>query len=68
MLPSFDLAGRIAVVTSGSRGIGRAIAQGLAESGADVVIASRKLQSCDRAERDRRVDGTRDAGGRMSCG
>jgi NAD(P)-dependent dehydrogenase (short-subunit alcohol dehydrogenase family) len=41
-----DLTGKVAVVTGGSRGIGRAIAQTLAEAGADVVIASRKLDSC----------------------
>jgi hypothetical protein len=44
-----DLTGRVAVVTGGSRGIGRAIAQGLAEAGADVVIASRKLGACEAA-------------------
>jgi hypothetical protein len=43
----FDLTDRAAVVTGGSRGIGRAIAQGLAEAGADVVIASRKLDACE---------------------
>lgn len=41
-----DLSGKTAVVTGGSRGIGRAIAQILAEAGADVVIASRKLDNC----------------------
>jgi NAD(P)-dependent dehydrogenase (short-subunit alcohol dehydrogenase family) len=45
----FDLTGRVAVVTGGSRGIGLAIARGLAGSGADVVIASRKLDACERA-------------------
>lgn len=44
-----DLTGKAAVVTGGSRGIGRAIAQALAEAGADVVIASRKLDACEAA-------------------
>lgn len=43
----FDLAGKVAVVTGGGRGIGRFIVQGLAEAGADVIIASRKIQNCE---------------------
>lgn len=42
-LEKFQLAGKIALVIGGSRGIGRAIALGLAEAGCDVVLVSRKL-------------------------
>ena len=48
----FDLHGKVALVTGGSRGIGRAVAEGLASAGADVVIASRKLDNCERAARE----------------
>ncbi len=43
----FDLTGKVAVVTGGSRGIGRAVVEGFATAGADVVIASRKLDNCE---------------------
>jgi dehydrogenase/reductase SDR family member 4 len=45
--PSFDLSDKVAIVTGGSRGIGRAIALGLANYGADVVVASRKQEDLD---------------------
>jgi hypothetical protein len=42
----FDLSGKVAVVTGGARGLGRALSEGLAQAGADVVVASRKLENC----------------------
>lgn len=42
----FDLTDRVVLVTGGSRGLGRQIAMGAARCGADVVIASRNLDSC----------------------
>ena len=45
--PPFDLTGRRAVVTGGSRGLGREIVRAFAADGADVVISSRKLETCE---------------------
>lgn len=43
---NIDLTGKVALVTGGSRGLGREMVMGLAAAGAEVVIASRKLDSC----------------------
>lgn len=45
----FDLTGKTALVTGGTRGIGLMMARGLLEAGARVVISSRKADSCERA-------------------
>ena len=42
----FDLSGKVAVITGSSRGIGRAIAETMADQGAKVVISSRKAEAC----------------------
>jgi NAD(P)-dependent dehydrogenase (short-subunit alcohol dehydrogenase family) len=46
-IPTLDASGKVVVVTGGSKGLGRAIALGFAEAGADVVVASRKLEACE---------------------
>jgi len=43
----FDLTGKVALVTGGSRGLGYEMVRAFAEHGADVIVASRKLEACE---------------------
>lgn len=46
-MDQFNLKGKVAIITGSSKGIGKAIAKGLAEKGAQVVISSRSQEACD---------------------
>jgi NAD(P)-dependent dehydrogenase (short-subunit alcohol dehydrogenase family) len=46
----FDMTGRVVIVTGGTRGIGRALAEGYVAAGAKVVVASRKADACKETE------------------
>ncbi|MFT4100569.1 MAG: glucose 1-dehydrogenase [Burkholderiaceae bacterium] len=53
----FDLTGKVALVTGGSRGMGRAMTLAFAAHGADVIIASRKLDACEQVAAEVRAMG-----------
>jgi NAD(P)-dependent dehydrogenase (short-subunit alcohol dehydrogenase family) len=53
----FDLRGRVAVITGGSVGLGRQMAEGLAEMGASLVLCARKKERCEQAAEELRALG-----------
>ena len=52
MADRFDLTGKVALITGGSRGLGHAMALAYAEAGADVAVVSRKLDACEATVRE----------------
>jgi NAD(P)-dependent dehydrogenase (short-subunit alcohol dehydrogenase family) len=48
----FDLSGRVSLVTGATKGLGRAMVQGLAEAGSDVVVVSRKADLCEQVAKE----------------
>jgi NAD(P)-dependent dehydrogenase (short-subunit alcohol dehydrogenase family) len=57
--PLFDLTGKVALVTGGSRGLGYQMVRAFAEHGADVIIASRKMANCETVADEMRALGRR---------
>jgi gluconate 5-dehydrogenase len=61
----FDLGGKVAIVTGGGSGIGRQMAEGLAEAGADLMLCARKAERCEQAAEELAQLGVRAIG--MRC-
>ena len=55
----FDLSGKVALITGGSRGLGLQMVRAFAKRGADVIVASRKLDACEAAAEEVRAMGRR---------
>lgn len=58
-VPSFRVDDKVVIVTGASKGLGRAMALGFAESGADVVVSSRKVEACEQVAEEIRALGRR---------
>jgi NAD(P)-dependent dehydrogenase (short-subunit alcohol dehydrogenase family) len=68
MDPLFDFTGKVALVTGGSRGLGREMVLALAERGADVLIVSRKVEACEEVAGEVRALGRRALAHGAHCG
>jgi gluconate 5-dehydrogenase len=55
----FDLTGKVAIITGGSIGLGRQMAEGLAEAGANLVLCARKKERCEQAAEELRKTGVK---------
>ena len=55
----FDLTGKVAVITGASKGLGRAMALGFADAGADVGVSSRRVDACEEVAAEIRAKGRR---------
>lgn len=66
--PLFDFTGKIALVTGGSRGLGYRMVKALAERGADVIVASRKLENCESVAEECRALGRKAMAYGVHCG
>lgn len=68
MDPLFDFTGKVVLVTGGSRGLGYQMVKAFAERGADVIIASRKLDNCEKVAEEVRALGRRALPFAAHCG
>ncbi|HPF24724.1 MAG TPA: SDR family oxidoreductase [Hyphomonas sp.] len=66
--PLFNLEGKVALVTGGSRGLGYQMVKAFAERGADVIIASRKIEACEEVAAEVRAMGRRAMAYAAHCG
>ena len=66
--PLFDLSGKVALITGGSRGLGLEMVRAFAAHGADVIVASRKLENCERVANEVRALGRRALAIGAHCG
>ena len=67
VLDQFKLDGQVAVITGGGRGIGEAIALGMAEAGADIVVAARRTDEIEAVAEKVRALGRQGAGSHHQC-